>query len=135
MICRCLTWRRASSSACLPPSRSCTEAGVITKAHSSPKVSTTKCRLRPTIFFPPVVAFRPALLGGLHALAVEDRGGGLRLFAGLASDPLPQGIMNPLPGAVLLPQAKVMKHNTVRWQVMRQRPPGAAIATLIKNGV
>jgi|SRR5688572_8730567 len=130
-----LTWLRNASKANRPPSRSCTSAGVITSAHKSPSVSTTTCRLRPATFFSRIVAAWPALLGGLHTLAVEDRSRRFGLFARLASHPLAQHPVNPLPRAVALPQAKVMKHNPIRWEVVWQTPPRAAIARDIQNCV
>src|SRR5687768_5636206 len=130
-----LTWLRNASKANRPPSRSCTSAGVITSAHKSPSVSTTTCRLRPDTFFSRVVAAWPALLGGLHTLAVEDRSRRFGLFARLPPHPLAQGGVNPLPGAVPLPQAKIMKHNPIRREVVRQTPPRAAIARDVQNRV
>src|SRR5262249_39574154 len=101
------TYRWNSASACLPPSESETDAGVTTTAHSKPSVSTTRWRLRPTVFFPPVVAARPALLGRLYRLTVEDGGRWPRRLAGFPAHPLPQRGVQRLPTAVLLPQPKV----------------------------
>src|SRR5687767_9663929 len=105
------TCRRNSVSACLPPSESDTDAGVTTSAQSRPSVSTTRWRFRPTAFFPPIVASRPALFGRLYGLAVEDGRGWFRRLAGLLSHPLPQRCVQRLPGTVLLPEAKIVKHN------------------------
>lgn len=127
-------WRnRASTSR--PPSRSCTLAGVMTSAHTSPSVSTTMCRLRPSTFFPRIVATRPALFGRLHRLAVENarsRFGGL---AGFPPDPFANLGVERLPRAVLLPKTKIVKDDPVRRQIVRQRPPRASIAGQIQDGV
>src|SRR5690606_19245197 len=129
------TRSRNCSKASLPPSRSCTEAGVMTNAQSKPSVSTTACRLRPTSFFSPVVAARPALFGRFHRLAVEDRTAGTRPASRLASHAFPQRIMDTLPRAVLLPEAEVMKGNAIRRQIVRQGPPRAAIARDVEDRI
>ena len=58
-------------------------------------MSESRCRLPPETFFPPVVPFRPAGLGGLDALAVDDRSRG----AGVAPDPFAichhEGVVHP----------------------------------------
>src|SRR5436305_3546117 len=119
----------------LAPSASCTDAGVITMAQIHPSVSTTTLRLRPVISFPGVVAFGPALLGGLHALAVENRRGRLGRFAFALANARPQSIMNAVPRSVGLPHAEVMKNDAIRRKIMRQAPPDAAIARLIQDRV
>src|SRR5262245_5357408 len=55
-----------------------------------------------------VLAPRPALLGRLDALAVDDRHAGAGLPPGLAADLIPQGVVEPLPGAVVAPLAEVI---------------------------
>src|SRR5271169_4472511 len=126
-------WKHSSAS--FPPSRSCSEAGVMTSAHNRPSVSTTICRLRPTTFFSRGVAFRPALLGSFDRLAVEDRGARPRLVSGPLAHPLPQRIVNLLPGAVLLPMPEVMKHDPIRRQIVRKRTPRTTAAGLIEHRV
>lgn len=129
------TCRRNFSSTSLPPSRSCTEAGVMTSDQMSPSVSTTMCRLRPTSFFSPVEATWPALFGRLDALAIKHGGTRLGLFASLGSYSLSQLGVQVFPSAILLPLAKVMKHNSIRRQIVRQATPRAAVAGDIQNGV
>ena len=126
---------RNAASTSLPPSRSCTLAGVMTSAHSSPSVSTTMCRLRPLTFFPRIVATRPALFGRFHSLAVEDARSRLGGLARLSSDPFTNLGVESFPSAVLLPQSKVMKDDPVRRQVVRQRSPRASVAGQIPDGV
>src|SRR5205814_419146 len=77
------------------------------------EVSTTACRLRPTTFFPRMVAPWPALRGVRDALAVEYGSRGPGSAACLLSNALAKLRMQALPGGVLLPTAEVMKHNPI----------------------
>src|SRR5262249_3204828 len=70
----------------LAPSQSCTSAGRTARPQISPRVSTSRCRLRPDTFFPPVVPLGAAGLGGLDALAVDDRQARRRLLASRSPD-------------------------------------------------
>jgi len=86
-------------------------------------------------FFPRVGPTRAALLGGLHRLAIEDGHGRLGLLAGRLANLGPQGVVDVVPGAVLLPEAEVVEDNAVGWQVVRQRPPDTAVAGLVQDGI
>src|SRR5215468_416354 len=110
-------------------------AGTTSRAQINPRVSTATNRLRPTIFFPRVVAFWPALLGRLHRLAVENSRRRLGRFSRLLADLVPHRIVNPVPGAVLLPGPEVVESDPIRWQVMGQGPPSAAVAGLVQDRV
>lgn len=102
-----------ASRASLAPSRSCTYAGVTTNVHASPSVSTTTYRLRPGSFFG-VVAARPALLGCLGRLAVEDRRGRFRGSPRLLANRLAGLLVEQVPCAVRLPSSEPVKHEVVR---------------------
>lgn len=97
-----------------PPPRSCTLSGVMTNPQTTPNASTTTCRLRPTTFFR-VVAEWPLLFGRLHALAVEHRGGRFELSPRLPPRTMAQLRVNPLPSAILLQEAQIMRHDTAGW--------------------
>src|SRR5262249_7328013 len=130
-----LTDSRSFCTRVMPPARSWVLAGTTSRAHSSPSVSTATNRLRPLIFFPRVEAARAALLGRLHRRAVEDGRGRLGLLAGLAPDLVAQGVVDPVPGAVPLPDPEVVEHDAVRRQVVGQGAPDAAVAGLVQDGV
>src|SRR3954463_14651636 len=89
---RPLPTRRNTSTA---PSQSVGAAGRTARPQISPRVSTSRCRLRPATFFPPVVPLRAAGLGGLDALAVDDRQARRRLLAGGPPDFLTERRMDP----------------------------------------
>src|SRR5690606_36677622 len=114
------TRSRNDSRVSLPPSRSWTLAGVITRPQISPSVSTTICRLRPTSFFPPVEATWASLFGRLHALRIEDCDCRFGSLSRLLPHLLAELGMNCFPGSILLPEPEVMKHNPVRRQIMWQ---------------
>lgn len=126
---------RNADSANLPPSRSCVHAGVTTSAQTRPSVSTTTWRLRPTTFFPPVVAAEAALFGRLDGLAVEDRRRRFGRLARFLADALAQGIVYALPRTVRLPLAKPVKYAAEGRQIMRQSAPSAAVSRDIEDGV
>lgn len=112
------TWRWNSVRTSRPPSRSYTQAGVTTGAQSSPSVSTTMCRLRPTSFVPRVVAAWPALFRtldalGAHVLAMRPAVVVLgSLYAGLSG---------------------ARRSSRARGHVMQQRLPPAAIPRQVQN--
>ncbi len=64
-------------------------------------------------FFPRVHPAGAALLGRLHRRTVQDHRRRLGPFAGLAPDLLPEGVVDALPGAVLLPEAEVREDDAV----------------------
>ena len=135
MILGNLTDSRSTSRASFAPSRSCTLADVMQSAQTSPSVSTTTCRLRPTTFFSRVVAARPALFGRLDALAVEHGCARLGLLARLAADSLTELRVQPFPCPVRLPPAESVEDDPVGRKVVRQTTPGAAVARDVEDRV
>ncbi len=93
------------------------------------------CRLRPTIFFPPVVAALAARLGRLHRLAVDQPGGGLLRPPLPHALPPAQGVVQahqrPVPG----PLVEVVAHRVVVRELVRQEAPLAAGAQLVQHAV
>src|SRR4051794_16326923 len=129
------TAARSRSISGTPPARSWVSAGTTISAHTRPRVSTATNRLRPATLFPPVVPVRAAQLGPLHRLAVHDRHRRPRLLPGGPPDLRPQGVVDAVPGAVGLPRPEVVEADAVRRQVVGQRPPDAAVAGLVQDGV
>src|SRR5436305_6716941 len=130
-----LTAARSRSMSGGPPCRSWVSAGTTISAQSSPRVSTATNRLRPASFFPPVVPVRAAVLGPLHGLAVHDRHRRLGPLAGGPPDLGPEGVVDRVPGAVLLPRPEVVEDDPVRGQVVGERSPDAPVAGLVEDGV
>ena len=111
-----------------------------------PSVSTRAWRLRPLTFFPafPGSGFagprtgspaRPAGLGSLDALAVDDR----RRGAGLATGPLAvghdQGVVDPLEQTAVAPRREPAVDRAPRREVRWQKAPGDPAAHDIEDGV
>lgn len=103
---------RNAARANFAPSRSCTSAGVTTRAHKSPSVSTTKCRLRPSTF-----SRRRSLVHRLVADAVTEL------------------LVRPLPSLIRLRLSEPVEDDPVGREVVRQRPPGAAVSGHVQNGL
>src|SRR5438552_1123375 len=115
-----LPTRRNTSMA---PSQSVGAAGRTASPQISPRVSTSRCRLRPDTFFPPVVPLRAAAPGRLDALAV-DRTGARRLLAvEELADITPEGIVQLLPDPGVPPRVEVVADGLPRREVVRQAPP------------
>src|SRR5215472_8044723 len=114
---------------------SATSAGVSAKPPTSPRVSTQACRLTPVIFFPPVVAAWPRLLRRAHGLAVGDARRRLGFSPLGHPHGAAQGILDLVPGTVLLPLAEVPEGAVPVRQVRRQCPPGAALADSVEDGI
>src|SRR3954447_4271273 len=119
----------------LAPSKSCTLAGNTATAQTSPSVSTSTCRLRPLIFFPRVVALRPARFGGLDGLAVDDAGRGGFLLALDGAEVDPQGVVDLLEEPLVPPGVEVVADQAPGREVVRQHPPGAATFGQVEQGV
>ena len=98
-------------------------------------MSTSRCRLRPAIFFPRVVAPIPAAAGRLDRLAVQH--GGRRVPGATVQLPHlgPQGVVDPVPGAVGLPPPEVGVHRLPRRIVVRHGPPRAPGAEQVEHRV
>ena len=118
----------------LAPSRSWMAALWTTTTSTNPSVSTARWRLRPVTFFP-ASSPHPAPIGRLDRLAVDDRGTRRRGAPGLHPHPLAQQRMQPLPGAVPAPRGEVVVDRLVRWEVVRQRPPGPASTQVVQDAV
>ena len=71
-------------------------------------------------FFPRNVAAWSTLLRRFDTLAVEDCRQGFRRLAGLLSHSLAQFGVQGFPSAVLLPEPKIVEHDPIRRQVVRQ---------------
>src|SRR5262245_18300424 len=126
----------ASVTASRAPLQSATSAGVTASPHTSPRVSTHTCRLIPVTLFPPVEPAGPRLLGRPHGLAVGDAGRRLGVLPplGRPHGP-PQGVLDPVPGAVRLPLREVPEGRVPVGQVGRQGPPRAPLADGVHDGV
>ena len=118
-----------------PPSRSWTSAVVTSKAHTSPSESTPTNRLRPFVFFPPVVPFRAAAMSRFDRLAIDPQGFRGRRGANFQSNFLPQGGVEFLPGAVESPVAELAVHRLPRRKVVGEHPPGAARSQVVEDGI
>ena len=86
-------------------------------ASSSPSVSTSRCRLRPTDFFPPsyprAAACSVVLTAGCPPRRPTAWPAGPR-----PADLGPGGVVDAVPGAGLLPRPEVVEHDPVRRQVV-----------------
>src|SRR3954454_11769047 len=71
----------------------------------------------------PIVPTWSTHLGGLHALAVDDRRCGLRSPANPTAVALAQRLGHVLPGAVLAPLRIVIENGAARGILVRQQPP------------
>lgn len=117
------------------PSQSVGDAGRTARPQTSPRVSTSRCRLRPATFFPPVVPLRAAALGRLHRLAVDDPGAGRRLPPVGTSDLGPEGVVDLLPHPGVPPRVEVVADRLPRREVVGQHPPGAPAPRQVEDGV
>ena len=82
-----------------------------------------------------VVAARPAHLGGLDRLAVDDRGGGPGGAPHHLACTLAQRGVDRLPQAAQAPLPKVVEHRLPRRKVSRQHPPGHAATQDVEDGI
>src|SRR5215469_17595574 len=73
-----------------------------------------------------VIAARPARLGCLHRLAVDDAGGWACLTAFALARQHDERVVNGLPQATIAPGIEVALHRRVRRKILRQHPPLAA---------
>jgi len=75
------------------------------------------------------------LLGGLHRLGVDDRGGRRGLAAGYLADPVAQLVMHGLGGSVGLPLGGPVVDGPGRREVGGQRPPHRAVVREVADAV
>src|SRR6185437_3324128 len=123
------------SSTILAPSASCRSAPCTTAYNRHPRVSTKMCRLRPTIFFPPIVAAQSARFSGFDALRIHNSCAGLRVLADQHPYLAAECGIHPFPGAVAAPGVEVVPHGRPVGKVMGQGAPGTAVAVHIIQGV
>src|SRR5262249_5953238 len=117
------------------PSQSVGAAGRTARPQISPSVSTSRCRLRPATFFPPVVPLRAARLGRLDALAVDDRPAGGIFAVVQAADADAEDVVDLVPEALVPPGVEVVGDGLPGREAVRQRPPGTAAAGQVEDGV
>src|ERR1700693_3483428 len=93
---------------------------------SRPSGSTRRCRFLPLISLPaskPCGSMRPPFFCALHALTVDDGGGGtglaVRPFAALNVE----RVMNAIEHAVALPPDEVVVHRATRRKILRNIAP------------
>lgn len=145
-----IVFKRAKSNVALAnthfaPSRSCTSALWTMTANTNPKVSTSKCRLRPLIF-PETFLFRfrktarvkaafAALIRNFHRLTVDHRDTWFTLSSGLSSDLFSQASVQHFQCAVASPFSEVISDGAPRWEVAGQHSPGTAGSVDIQDGV
>src|SRR5215210_1062566 len=128
-------WWQARRNTQRAPSRSSTSAACTTTASSHPCVSTTKCRLRPRTFFPPVPAALAASFGALDALTINDCG-----RRGFGAAHLPPGLphqlaLDDLQRAVAGPFIEVVAHALPLGIFAREQAPLAARPRKVQQGV
>src|SRR5581483_6689223 len=125
-----------SSNTRCAPSPSCTSAVVTTNASTSPVMSTSVCRLRPTIFFSRVVPSFSRVIRRLDGLAVQ---GGGTWFRRLALDFQAQVVADfgvqrlPQPGQ--LPTSHLRVDRLPPGEVVWQHPPRTTGPQQIPVGV
>src|SRR3979411_2612497 len=77
----------------------------------------------------------PAFFSALHALAVDDGGGGTGLAFALLAALHIQGVMDAIERAVVAPQIKIVEKRAAWRQIFRNRPPLASRAQHIHDPV
>jgi hypothetical protein len=82
-----------------------------------------------------VAALFAAYARGFDRLAIHYGRGGLRVPLEADTHALTQGGMHPLPGAVQAPEAEVVVDGLPGWEVVWQKPPGAAAPYDVEDGV
>ncbi len=126
---------RARASTASAPTASGTLAAWTSTVSNRPAVSTSRCRLRPLVFFPRVVAGLGGDGGALGALAVDDGGGRLRVPP-LARPVLrPQPVVDALKRPIARPRAEVIVDGAPGGEVAREPAPRAAGAQAVQQGV
>lgn len=128
-------WPATSASRYRPPSRSWILAGVTSKAQIKPNESTITKRLRPLIFFSPVVPLGAASVSGLDGLTIHPSGCRRRRGSGLQTDLLAQPSVELFPDAAGAPQAEVVIGGLPGWEIVGQHAPGAAGTQVMEDGI
>src|SRR5512143_1809114 len=82
-----------------------------------------------------IIASLPTTLGALDRLAVDIRDPRRRLASLGHAQLLPQGVGDPLPGAIVAPLREVVPDGALGQQVVRQQLPLATGAGLVQEGV
>ncbi|GIV78348.1 MAG: hypothetical protein KatS3mg050_2742 [Litorilinea sp.] len=118
------------------PSRSCTDAAVTSTARRRPVVSTRMWRLRPVVRFPPSKPRMPHRVHPrLDRLAVDAVRRRMFVSPFPAAHLGPQRVVDPLPGTVVSPLAKVGVDTWPRRVRSRQHPPLDATDSQIENRI
>src|SRR5918912_1241166 len=86
-------------------------------------------------FLSGVVAAHPRPLGHFHALTIEGSCRWLLVTARSLADLSPQGVMNPLPGAIITKRAKIRVHTLPGGILTRQHAPLAARDCQVQDGI
>src|SRR5437588_20703 len=76
-----------------------------------------------------------ATLGGLDRLTVDGGNVGRRWAAGLDTNLFAQAVEEPLPGAIAGPPLEIVVNGSPRREVVRECPPGSALACMVEQGV
>lgn len=82
-----------------------------------------------------VIAHLPAMRIGVHALAVQDRGGGAAAFVVRLANMSAQASVDGLPGVLQSPFPKTMEDGFERRKILGQQAPFDAAFDDVKNGV
>ena len=103
-----------------------------------PSVSTRICRFLPLICLPaskPCGSMRPPFFGALHALAIDDAGGGACFSFRLLAAFDVERVMNAIEHAVAVPPNEIVVHRAARRKILRKLAPLAAGAQDIHHPV
>src|SRR6266568_4789281 len=115
------------------PSRSWTSAGCTSAPTSRPQVHNVA--LTPFDLLGRIVTTRPAALGGLDRLTINDSGRWARFAARRFARLQQQRKIDRLKQAVVSPIVEIALHGCKRWKVLRQHPPLTAGPGDIQDGV
>src|SRR5579864_2856446 len=129
------TSRRPCVSTPRAPGPSARSAGWTCTASRWPQVSTSRWRLRPLTFFPPVEPAGIAPAGPFGALAVDDGGAGPPLPSLPLARFVAQGGLHPLQGAVACPLHEIVVDQAPIGILLGQQAPLAARAQAVEQGV
>jgi len=126
---------RTGASSQHPPSRSCTQAGTTSNAHTIPSESTATNRLRPLVFFPRVVPLGSADMGRLHRLAIHTQRLGRRRRSSIQAHLLTQGGVDLVPHPGHAPEAEAGVDGLPGREVVGQHTPSRAGAEVVEQRV
>src|SRR5205823_11268843 len=84
---------------------------------------------------PGVIASHPGQLGRFHALTIKGACRWLLVTTRSLADLSPQGVVNPLPGAIITKRAKIRVHTLPGGILTRQHAPLAASDRQVQDGI